>query len=77
MERLLASDIAIKNRQDAMNKLCKEFLLSNGMDALLRKIEWKFPNSSFFSISSGGKKSFGIDNATNWILGKIDKSFHI
>lgn len=75
VEKLLASDNTIKTKQEAMNKLCKEFLSSNGMDALLRKMEWKFPNSSFFAISSGGKNSIGIDNATNWILGKIDKSF--
>lgn len=75
VEKLLASDNTIKTKQEAMNKLCKDFLSSNGMDALLRKMEWKFPNSSFFAISSGGKNSIGIDNATNWILGKIDKSF--
>lgn len=77
VEKLLASDNTIKTKQEAMNKLCKDFLSSNGMDALLRKMEWKFPNSSFFAISSGGKNSIGIDNATNWILGKIDKSYSI
>jgi hypothetical protein len=75
VEKLLAADNTIKTKQEAMNKLCKEFLSSNGMDALLRKMEWKFPNSSFFAISSSGKNSIGIDNATNWILGKIDKSY--
>ena len=77
VEKLLASDITIKTKQEAMNKLCKDYLSSNGMDALLRKMEWKFPNSSFFAISSGGKNSIGIDNATNWILGKIDKSYNV
>lgn len=77
VDKLLASDNTIKTKQEAMNKLCKDFLSSNGMDALLRKMEWKFPNSSFFAISSGGKNSVGIDNATNWILSKIDKSYSI
>ena len=77
IQELLAVDKNIKNEQEAMNKLCKDFLSANGMDALLRKIEWKFPNSSFFAISSGGKNSIGIDNATYWLLGKIDKAYNI
>ena len=77
VEKLLASDNTIKTKQEAMNKLCKDFLSSNGMDALLRKMEWKFPNSSYFAVSSGGRNSIGIDNATNWILSKIDKSYSI
>ena len=73
---LMIIDSTVKTKQEAMNKLCKDFLTSNGMGALLRKMEWKFPNSCFFSISSQGKNSIGIDDTTNWILGKIDKSFN-
>jgi hypothetical protein len=77
VDKLLATDSTIKSKQEAMNTLCKEFMVTNGMDALLRKIEWKFPNSCFFSISSAGKDSVGIDKPTNWLLGKIDNFYSI
>lgn len=73
----LAANPKVKDRQEAMNLLCKKFLSDNGMDALLRKMEWKFSNARFFAISSGGKNSTGIDNVANWLLGKIDKSYNV
>ena len=38
IQELLAVDKNIKNEQEAMNKLCKDFLSANGMDALLRML---------------------------------------
>ena len=55
--KLLAGNKSLKSDQEAINKVCKDFLSSNGMEPLLRKIELKFPNSCFFPISSAGKKS--------------------
>jgi len=74
VKKLMASDPTIKTEQDAMNKLCKDFLKEYQMEALLRKLEWKFPNSNFFAISSQGKNSIGIDNATDWLLKKVNSS---
>ena len=72
---LLKTNGTIKTIEDARRHLCKTFLERNEMGALYRKIEWKFANSQFFAVSSGGKNSIGIDNVANWLLGEFDKSY--
>ena len=75
--KLLATDYTIKTEEEARQKVCKTFLENNNMGALARKMEWKFPNSRYFTIHSNGEKSVGIDKLTAWFLGEIDKSYRI
>ena len=69
--KLMASNSAIKSPREAMNQLCKQFLKDNGMEHVLRKMEWKFSNAQYFAISSNGQKSIGVDDVTDWLLGKV------
>jgi hypothetical protein len=74
-QKFLKADGTIKTIEEARRQVCKKFLKDNEMEALYRKIEWKFGNSQFFAISSGGKNSIGIDRVANWLLGEIDSIY--
>jgi hypothetical protein len=74
-QNLLRADATIKTIEDARRQVCKTFLERNEMSALYRKLEWKFGNSHFFAISSGGKNSIGINKVAIWLLGEINSSY--
>ncbi|MDR0537651.1 MAG: hypothetical protein LBH04_06385 [Tannerellaceae bacterium] len=74
-QKILKTEETVKTIEEARREVCKAFLKNNELEALYRKIEWKFGNSQFFAVNSSGKDSIGIDKVANWLLGEIDKSY--
>lgn len=67
---------------DAMNFLCREFLINHNMADFVQAIDMKFVNRRFFVASaighkrdSGIYKPSGVLEPIEWICSKVDKSF--
>lgn len=73
-KRLKSADENIKTEDDAINKLCRDFLMNNDAGQVLQKIDFKFKKVRFFSVASLGEKSVRVSKPFEWIISNADKS---
>jgi hypothetical protein len=79
-QELMRKEAGILSTEDAIDKICREFLVAYGLEYFVRKIHHKFERYKFFSSSALGHLPDGTafhfhktSKPVLWLLKNIDK----